>query len=178
MKQINRWKRIKNFPSYLFLFLVILVVPFVYSTSVLDPSLYPRLFALNLTITGFGLLMIFLSLIKGELFDSGIFRKNIFRFYLGYIIISVISIFFALNISEALFEWFKIFTFFTTFCLLTVYLSSIKNSSEIITRTVVVFSLIISLYGFYEIYTVTGYFGLCMPPISVSWVPLKKTLQS
>ncbi len=160
MKQINRWKRIKNFPSYLFLFLVILVVPFVYSTSVLDPSLYPRLFALNLTIAGFGLLLVTLAVKNGDLYDSGIFRKNIFRFYLGYIIISVISIFFALNISEAIFEWFKIFTFFTTFCLLTVYLSSIKNSSEIITRTVVVFSLIISLYGFYEIYTVTSTLGL------------------
>ena len=29
-----------------------------------------------------------------------------------------------------------------------------------------------------EIVKNTGYFGLCMPPISVSWVPLKKTLQS
>ncbi len=160
MEQLNRWKRIFNFPSYLFLFFVILVVPFVYSTSVLDPSLYPRLFALNLTITGFGLLMVILSLINGDLFDTGIFRKNICWFYLGYIFISAASIFFALNISEALFEWFKIFTFFITFCLLTVYLSSIKNSSDIITRTVVVFSLIISLYGFYEIFTVTSTLGL------------------
>ena len=160
MEQLNRWKRIFNFPSYLFLFFVILVVPFVYSTSVLDPSLYPRLFALNLTITGFTILLFVQSLRKRDLYDTGIFRKNIFRFYLGYIFISAISVFFALNISEAIFEWFKLFTFFITFSLLTIYLNSLKDYSEIITKTIVVFSLIISFYGIYEIYTIASVSGL------------------
>ncbi len=156
----NIWNRIINLPSYLFLFLVILVVPFVYSGSVLDPSLYPRLFVLNITLTVFMAILLILLLRSSGFYDTGVFRKNIFKFYLGYLFIAAISIVSALNISEAVFEWFKIFTFFITFCLLTIFLTPMKNMSEVTTRVVIVFSILISLYGFYEIANIASTSGL------------------
>ncbi len=156
----NIWNRIINLPSYLFLFFVILVVPFVYSGSVLDPSLYPRLFVLNITLTVFMTILLILLLRSSDFYATGVFRKNIFKFYLGYLFIAAISIVSALNISEAVFEWFKIFTFFITFCLLTLFLTPMKNMSEVTTRVVIVFSILISLYGFYEIANIASTSGL------------------
>lgn len=146
---------LSNSIARIFLFILILVIPFVHSYSALDPALSIRLFALNVLVLVFCLIAI-LMLLNYVITIASIFNKKIFKIYLAYLMVSAISIFFAINKAEAIFEWFKLLTFFILFCSLVFYLTIENSGLKFLIKTIVIFALLISLWGFYEFFKVAA----------------------
>ncbi|MCD4664432.1 MAG: O-antigen ligase family protein [Bacteroidales bacterium] len=138
----------------------ILITPFVFSISVPDPALSPRLQFFSIAVFSLSLIWVILYVRNKEIFDISVLRRNIFKFYLGYIIIAAISIGFATNLSEGIFEWFKVFVFFVFFCLMSLSLTRIKNFPDIVSKFVIIFTILIALRGFYEIFSIASIGGL------------------
>ena len=85
-------------------------------------------------------------------FSAEKFSRSILFIYL----LAAISIAFAFNKSEAIFEWFKIVTFFVLFSLLTTSFLNGKSNYIFLIRLIIIFSSLISLWGFYEIFTISS----------------------
>ena len=146
-----------NFLTTVFLTIVVLIIPFIYTHSTLDPALVPRHVALNILLLLFGSISLF-NLFKGSnCIDQGVFNRKIFKVYLAYILVASISIIFAFNKSEGVYEWFKTLTFFILLCLLTISLLNDKTNYVLVIRLIIIYSIVISLCGFYEIFTVSSF---------------------
>jgi len=142
--------------AFLVVLVSILIIPFVHTTHVLDPSLSPRLVVLNISVVILGLTVLFFAWEKPDGYSLNIFHHNIFKVYLSYVVMAGISIPFATNTSEAIFEWFKLFSIFIYFCLLTWVLNSSKNYIHLILKTAIIFTILITLRGIYEIISVAS----------------------
>lgn len=90
------------------------------------------------------------------MFQLSVFKTPIYRFYIVYVLLSGFSVLNAINISEALFEWLKLISIFVFFLLATVHIQQSKNSILLIAKSIIVFSLLIGLRGYYEIFTITS----------------------
>ncbi len=156
MKKVLLKLNIKNFPSTVFLLILVLIIPFVYTHATLDPALVPRHLALNNLLLLYGVSCFYFSLKSSNYVDNGIFNRNIFKIYIAYLFVAAISIMFSLNKSEAIYEWFKVLTFFILFCLLTISLPNGKTNYIFLTRLIVIYSIVISLWGFYELFTISS----------------------
>lgn len=139
----------------LFLFFAVVVIPFVYSTNVPDPSLSPRLAALALMNVVF-LAFLFIGSRRTDGFDKVILKSPAVLFYSGYIMAGAVSVLFAVNVPEAIFEWLKSFVFFLFFFLSLACLYTDRRAVRDLIRFVAVFSLLISARGFFEIITVAS----------------------
>lgn len=84
-------------------------------------------------------------------YDLTIFKKLVFPVYLAFLLIVALSFFKALNISEALWEWFKTFAFLAYFALLSLLFVRIKSVIPILTKIMIVYSVVILLSGAYDI---------------------------
>lgn len=142
--------------SSTFLLLLILIIPFVYTHATIDPALVPRHLALNILLLIYGFLCIYFLLKRSEFIDLRIFKGNFFKIYIAYLIVAATSILFALNKSESIYEWFKVLTFFVLVCLLTITLHNVKTNYIFLTRLVIIYALVISMWGFYEFFTISS----------------------
>ena len=142
--------------AFVFIVVSVLLLPFVYSSAIPDPSLSPRLASLYLIILVFACILLFYRKKNQKKIDGSILKRNIFTYYLIWIVISVLSIFFAINKSEAIFECFKMLAFFIYFVLLSLYLTTTKKHLNLLVKAIILFLILISLRGFYEILMVTS----------------------
>ncbi|MBN1338802.1 MAG: O-antigen ligase family protein [Bacteroidales bacterium] len=141
--------------SAVFIFLSVLVIPFVYSTAVPDPSLSPRVAAISLFNLAF-IAFLWAQLVKNrDWMDLNILKKRAVVFYAAYVFFAGISVFYSINSSEAVFEWMKTLTFFLFFCLAVIHFSGEKENVTRLIRLIVIFTLLISARGFFEIAAVT-----------------------
>lgn len=146
----------ENFTSIVFLSILVLIIPFVYTQATLDPALVPRHLALNILLLIYGVSCFYRLFKSSKYVYNGIFDRYLFKIYIAYLFVAAISIMFALNKSEAIYEWFKILTFFILFCLLTISLPNGKTNYIFLTRLIVIYSIVISLWGFYELFTISS----------------------
>lgn len=147
-------KKLKTLPlnTYtLFIVLGLLFVPLVYSTRIPDPSLSIRQLALNLLLLGFVVGIIIIQLRGRKTPDLSFLQKRIFLYYLVYLLIAGISIFFAVNQPEAVYEWVKLVGFFLFFILLTYSLSIQQNPIQLTIKLIIVLAVSLCTRGIYEI---------------------------
>lgn len=157
MKKILLASNIENRIAIVFLSALILVVPFVYTQTTIDPALVPRHLALNILLFLYGAYCLYVYIKNKNIVDSRVFTLGFFKIYIVFLLIAAISIIFALNKSEAIYEWFKLMTFFTLLCLLSTALLNGKMKYVFLTRLIILYSIVISLWGFYELILISSF---------------------
>lgn len=156
MKKILLASNIENRVAVVFLSALILVIPFVYTQTTIDPALVPRHLALNILLLLYGVYCLYLYIKNKNIIVFRVFTLGFFKIYIALLLIAAVSIIFALNKSEAIYEWFKLMTFFTLLCLLSTAISNGKNY-VFLTQLVILYTIVISLWGFYELITISSF---------------------
>jgi len=124
---------------------IILFLPVFHLSEALDYELMPRLFALSLFLL---IYLPFIFLQKSNRIDLGILRNKIFLVLLGYFLITVVSILFALNYKESYFDVFKTFAFLSLTTALAIVFSNTENWYSNLPKFVVVASFVAFAVGF------------------------------
>jgi len=140
----------------LILVIPILVIPFIYTEKLIDPVLIPRFLVFALYLIPF--LLFTMRRHSGN--DSGhlfsIVKHRVFLAYFALISVSGISLFYATNFADGLFEWLKLILSFTFLLLLVVHFQNSKTYFTQLSKIVSIFSLVISLIGIYQFVLITG----------------------
>ena len=137
----------KPVPYYILVGFIILFLPVFHLPAALDHALMPRLFALSL------FLLLFIPFVfrkKIEQFDFSILRDKFFLVLIGYFIVTVISIFFAINYKEGYFEIFKTFTIISLTAVMALVFSNTKDWYKKLPKFVVVAAFIALTVGFFQ----------------------------
>ncbi|MCD4680025.1 MAG: hypothetical protein K8S00_06525 [Bacteroidales bacterium] len=141
-----------NLPLFIFLIISVLIIPFLYTTSSLDPAYITRFLAFSVLTFLFFIFFIIRTLRDPGYFDLALLRNYIFPVWAVYILFVGLSIIQAENTTEAIADFLKHFTVFIYFILSSLLLSRVRNSYDILSKTVTIFSLLILLIGIYQIY--------------------------
>ena len=138
--------------TYLILFILIVIIPNLYFNKAMDKQLEIRMFGLSVFVT---LLYIPLLSLKNNTkyihYKNEIFKNPVIILYFILIFIIGLSVFWATNRSEAIYEFLKRMTFFALFISLLIYIFPNDNDKSALIKNFVVFSLIISLTGLFQI---------------------------
>jgi O-antigen ligase len=151
---------LKNLSTYIFLITSILVVPLLYSTQTLDPSLTGRSLALSAVTLIFLSYIILITLKDSKRFDFNILNNKIIIFYLAYLFFVGLSVLKAENTTEAIADLFKHLSIFVYLTVSVVFLSKNQHFHITLSKVVTVFSLVILVIGIYQIigYLMKGVF--------------------
>jgi O-antigen ligase/lipoprotein NlpI len=79
---------------------------------------------------------------------------------LGYTVIAGISLFFSINLADGVFEWTKIFLFFSFLVFSSVYFQKEENLIDITSKSIGALSLIINMIGLYQFYWLASHEGV------------------
>ena len=122
----NQTKKIRNgaitpksgkiaVPGMIFFGFMIVVLPLVYFKKTLDPCLMPQLFTVSLFLAIFWIANFLI--IKRNFFNRNNFKPIIVWMAVGYLFISILSMFFAVNVKESLFDISKTIVFISVIIL-------------------------------------------------------------
>ena len=128
---------------------LLVVLPLVYTKSVLDPVLYPRFTAWSVSL--FVLVLLFWVYRKRFSFDLRYFKSGFFYSLAGFLFISIVSLSIAVNPVEGLTDIFKWLLFGITVFLVINLLKSSETTLEIIFKAVVInagFAIVIGVYQY------------------------------
>lgn len=131
--------------TVLFLGLLILVSPFIYTKQILDPVMLPRACYFALVILPF--LIVFTIRILRSKEGTEIFSDLMFWVYLAYVLLSGISVIGSLNPGEGIWEFLKICLFFMIFVSAISILKNEQKLHKILPVLVLVFSATILIFG-------------------------------
>ncbi len=140
----------------LFIIFLLLILPFVYSTRVPDPSLTPRMFALTLLLLVYVLVVMIRKGNMGLRYGTGVLIQPLFMAYGFYLLFGGISVFFAINTWEGIHEWVKTIVIFLCFILMVDALESGKVKRGFIVKIIVLVAILQSARGFYELISVSA----------------------
>jgi O-antigen ligase len=113
----------------------------------LDKELEIRVLGLAVFMFVIVLVSVFNKKNRLNIIHAGVLKNPFVLLYFLYLIITGISVFRAHNTGEALHEFLKLFTYFTLFLYVTLYVLPKKNSREMFLKAVIVFSVIIAIVG-------------------------------
>lgn len=135
--------------SLLFWVLFLLIIPLVYTAWVLDPVLIPRTTALALLLIPF---FIFLAIAnrKGEI-DTSIVKSPFIWVYLGYVLLSGVSVILSVNTGEGLWQFLKTSLFFMIFLSFVLSLGKGSSNVRMFSYIFIGFSLIALSRGVYQL---------------------------
>ncbi|PKP33409.1 MAG: hypothetical protein CVT99_00200 [Bacteroidetes bacterium HGW-Bacteroidetes-16] len=136
------------FDLYFLIISTIIVLPFVYTTKVLDPGLAPRLFGLGI-ITLILLLVNLFTSIKNRP-ELSFVRLHVFPVFGLYLVWSVISLTQAITPAEGLFDIARSLLSLTLLILATQTFINYKNWISLLVKCVVVSSIIATSIGLYQ----------------------------
>lgn len=138
--------------SFTIFLILIVIIPNLFYSLAIDLQLEIRMLALSVFL---GILFVPLIFSKKSHFlkkaDLRILKNPAILVYATLIIIIGISVFWATNKSEAIYEFLKRAVFFILFLYLILFVLQNKNSRLSLTKTFVIFSIIISLTGVVQI---------------------------
>jgi O-antigen ligase len=138
-------------PSLLWAVTLIVVIPLIHVKSVLDPVLYPRFTAWSVSLL---LLIVVLWIYRKSFsFDLQYFKSGFFYAFLSFILISILSLFFAINPMEGLTDIFKWLLFGISFFMVVNLLKNPESTLEIIFKAVIINAVLAILIGFYQYFT-------------------------
>lgn len=156
MKKTNKTikKKVINYSLFFFFMLIILISNIFYAKA-MDQHLEIRMLALSLFLGLFSIPLI-INTKKNivNLSDISIIKNPVVIIYSLLIIILGISIFWATNKSEAMYEFLKRTSFFILFLYLILFVFPQENSRLSLIKIFTIFSLIISFIGIFQIINV------------------------
>lgn len=155
----------KSPPIRLFIFIIgsVLIIPFLFSNSTIDPVLLPRFLALScLTFV----LTLMLSVRTQNRPDFSMTRKVIFSVSLCWLFVSAVSLIKTVSLTDGVFEWLKMVLSVTFFYTATLIMGSNKNSHLVLTKTMTVTGMTLAFMGGCQYYgmafiSVPGNYTVC-----------------
>ncbi len=129
------------------------IIPFLYSSKLMDPVLGSGLLGLSVLSFVSLLFILFLNIRNKNYFDSGLFKNGTVLSFLIFIIISGLSVFNALNKQEAFSEFFKLLLYFIFFIAL-LFIFFKTTFADYFSKSVILFSIIILFLGAVQFYQV------------------------
>lgn len=147
---------VKNFIIIIPLFLIQVL----YSSKTIDPVLLPKYVAFSFYVLFVSGLTLYHAFVKKVNYDYAILRRNVFKYFAGYLIISAISLLVSRNPADGIFEWCKIALFFSFLLVAALYFQRVENLVEPVTKTVSVLSLTINVIGLYQFYQLANSVGV------------------
>lgn len=134
----------------------ILIIPFIYSGSLIDPALLPRFLAFATYLLAFLLLLMRQGSSNNISQGFGIISNKFFQAYFALVLISGVSLFYTSNFADGLFEWLKLILGFTFLMLLVVRFQDSPLFFSQLSKIISVFSLIASLIGLTQLMLLAG----------------------
>ena len=139
--------------NFIILLILILIIPNIFYSEAMDQQLEVKLFSLSFILSLlFLLFLINKNAIKVK--DISIIKNPLILIYALLIIIIGISIFLSANKSEAFYEFLKRVTFFLLFIYLLLFIIPKENSRIYTIKAFIIFSIIISITGLFQIFNV------------------------
>ncbi|MDB4303984.1 O-antigen ligase family protein [Desulfosarcina sp.] len=132
--------------TYFLVIAVCFLIPFMHFDTTLDPTLFPRFTALGVSIVILAILMFFEN--GKKKIETGIFLNGYFIVFLFFILISIASLFSAINPIEGLSDIFKWILFFMLSLLATILMIKSESVFELLLKGVIINSILFSVFGF------------------------------
>jgi len=155
----KKLQRYNNFSYFVLIGPVILLIPFLFSKSTIDPVLLPRFLAWSVFLSILITTITLESRWNLSHYNLGVFRRPIFLVFICYLIITALSLFNTINFSEWIFEWLKLFMSLTFLSVSCIIIGDDKNRILIIVKIFVVLGTLLSTMGIFQ------YFGLAFTSI-------------
>lgn len=131
---------------FIFLAFIIIVLPVVHYKPALDITMMPRVFVLSGFFFLFSFFYFSFNKTTPPLFS--VLRHKLFWILFGWLLISLISLLFAKNSVEGIYDIIKVFFVITTVLIGSLMFSSNENWVDYLVKFVVVSSIITSIIGF------------------------------
>lgn len=131
--------------QYAFLGFISVALPLIYYKPALDITMMPRVTALSAFLFLFSLL--FLGFVKSKELNFSVLRYKLFWILAAWLIVSVVSMFFAQNPVEGIYDILKIFFVIATALFATMIFIRKENWIEIIVKLVVISSIVAGIIG-------------------------------
>ncbi len=139
-----------NLMFLLFTVSLLVVVPLVYSSRVLDPALHIRLLALAAFLLIF---TVFINVVKKRDTIGMVFLKNkIIWFWVAYFVITAVSTLWAYNYKESIFDIVKTFSTLTLIVLAVLVFDNVSKWPEKLSIIVLIASIVPIFIGFNQFY--------------------------
>ncbi|MCX6303747.1 MAG: O-antigen ligase family protein [Bacteroidetes bacterium] len=143
-------KRPNQFLFYLFTGFIVVFLPFFYLREVWDQTLMPRLLAQSLFLWGFAISFLLAKFFQK--FDFSILRFKIFPLLAAYFLATMISLVFACNSREGIFDVVKTFMFISLVILGTMLFLQTDKWAETLSVLVLCSAVISIVIGFLQYY--------------------------
>ncbi len=144
--------------------IMLFLISGLYSNLTLDPVLLPRFLVWSIFVLGL-VFMITIQMIRSQTgFDIGVIHRAIFPVFIIYLAISGLTLINAINLSEGLFEWLKLFLFTAFFYSAVLIILNNKNGIPLLVRGVILTTTILSALG------ICQYFRLAFTAIPGNYV--------
>ncbi len=137
--------------SFLFFIILIVVIPNLYHKQALDKELEVRFLSLSIFLLFLSVLVIFHKRFKNIKTNFSIIKKPPILLYFAYFMLVTLSIFYAVNKSEAIYDILKTANFFILFLFILLFIVGKEKSKESLVTSFVILGLIISLIGFVQL---------------------------
>ncbi|MCK4358036.1 MAG: O-antigen ligase family protein [Candidatus Cloacimonetes bacterium] len=123
----------------------IIILPLLYLTKTIDPVITIRFLFLAFVLFLVNIILIFRTKIYKDKYY--IFKQLIFISFLGYIFFSVLSLINTTNITEGIFDLSKVILYGILFIAAVLILNNNENNINIVCKTIIISSIIISSIG-------------------------------
>lgn len=133
----------------MFLGLLFLVSPFIYTKEILDPVLLPRILFIAVALIPF-VIWQFIALVRKKE-QLSVFSGLLIWLYSGYILLSGISVIGSVNPGEGICEFLKICVFFMVFFTAVLVFNQEQKLQKILPVVFIVFSAIILTFGLFQL---------------------------
>lgn len=119
--------------------LFLLITPFIYTELVLDPVLVPRIVYFSVVTFFFG---VFLAIrVRQRNIDSRVINHPLTWIYLGYILLTSVSVILSVNMGEGIWKFLRTTLFFAMFVMFSLAFFNVEK----ITRTILYFFLLFAV---------------------------------
>ena len=145
---VHKFLRKIELPAFLFFFLILF--PLLSLFDSIELSLTKQFIVFTFGVIFFSVLFIYNFKYSNDFFKQSILQQNIYTFYFAYLLIGGITVFFSVNLSEAFTGWLHLFVLFSFFLVASLILSDRENISQTISRALIIFSLMLFPFIFYE----------------------------
>ena len=147
-----------------FLSLAVFSISGLFSNLTLDPVTLPRFLVWSILVFGLVFMITMRINIYQTSFDFGILHRVIFPAFICYLAISGLSLIKAINLTDGLFEWLKLFLFTASFYLAVLIISIDRNGTTILVRGIILLATVLSALG------ICQYYGLAFTSIPGNYV--------
>ena len=134
-----------KFSVYFLVIVVCFVIPLIHFKTTMDPVFYPRLAALGISVFLLAVLMFFES--RKLIINTSFFKNGFFITFLLFILISIASLFIAVNPIEGLTDLFKWILIFILSVLATILMMRSQEFFNLLLKGIIINALLFFIIG-------------------------------